>query len=497
MKNWIEKFRGRIAAASPKLSNAVYLPLGLIWSALFLVFTDLCVVLFAQPLAYWIGKNQAESSLPFIKMLLDSGVWVYALTGLVYLLIVWLLLTILTRSAALTLWVAVCFVHFSHTLRWLAVKFLYSENPSVPDFAITFSNAFAALACGLLLALILMRPAREVSTKRFVRWLKPGFALVWACALVGLLIFQAVSHHSGWQPITPEHTPGMRANSNIAYDSKRQVFVMFGGLSDFLGGSFNFANDTWEWDGKDWKEIKTSTTPSPRANSSMAYDAKRGLVVMFGGNSKDEISTLNDTWTFDGLDWKLMKSGYAPQPRRDAQMFYDPVSEKIILSGGIYRPDKGKDYKNYQDIWEWDGEKWTAGRASQNKIIITRQNTTWDKFNNRTLLYNYDRMMEWADGKWSPLELDAFPGLRWGTMMTANPNNGDVLLFGGGSPEKERDDTWVLKGNSWSELFPGMKPSGREGFLLFYDPKRESYILYGGWNNNKLKNDMWEYVIPE
>ncbi len=309
------------------------------------------------------------------------------------------------------------------------------------------------------------------------------FLLVWGCVLVGFLIFQAVSHHSGWQPISPEHSPGKRANSNIVFDSRRDVFVMFGGLSNHLGGSFEFANDTWEWDGKDWKEIHPTNSPSPRSSYSMAYDEKRGLVVLFGGNTKDEITMLHDTWVYDGQDWTLKKSSYTPQSRRDAQMFYDPDSGNIILSGGIYRSKPDEDFKKYQDIWEWDGIKWSLASASKQKIIITRQSTAWDEFNNRLLIFDYERMLEWDNGQWAPLDFDPFPGKRWGTQIAANPKDGKILLFGGGSSNNERNDTWVLEGSAWRDLHPSMKPSGRDGFLLFYDPKRESFILYGGWDN--------------
>ncbi len=455
MKIWIEKLRQRVADASPRLSNASYLPQGLIWFSLFVVFTDLCVIFFLNRLLYWIWKSRAESSLPFLKTILDAGVWVYALAGLGYLLVIWFILTIFTRSAALILWAPVTFVHLSHTLRWLAEVLFYNDTLPLPDNVVTYTNAITALICGLILAAVLLKPVREVSSRRFVRYLKPGFALFWVCGLIGLVIFQAVSHHSGWQPISPEHSPGKRANSNIVFDSQREVFVMFGGLSNHLGGSFEFANDTWEWDGEDWKEIDTANSPSPRSNFSMAYDEKRGQVVLFGGNNKDEITVLHDTWVYDGQDWTLKQSSYTPQSRRDAQMFYDPESEKVILSGGIYRSKPDEDFKKYQDIWEWDGTKWSAARASNLKVMITRQSTAWDAFNSRLLVYNYDRMLEWGNGKWAPLDFDTFPGKRWGAQIAANPNDGKVLLFGGGSPKEEREDTWVLEGTYVARVAPG------------------------------------------
>jgi hypothetical protein len=497
MKNRIEKIRRRVADAGLKLSNAVYLPHGLIWFALFVAFSDLCVVLFAQPLVYWIGKGGAESSLPFLKSLLDAGVWVYVLAGLAYLLIVGLALTILTRSAALALWVPVATVHLSHSLRWLAEKLPYKEILPTADSVVNISNAVSALVCGFLLATILLRPARELLARRFVRWLRPVFSLAWASVLVGLLVFQAVSHHSGWQPIIPEQTPGKRSMSNGAYDSQREVFVMFGGIADWLGGSYQFTNDTWEWDGNDWKEIKTLTIPSQRAGQAMVYDEKREVVVMFGGQGADDITTLNDTWIYDGQDWKLMQSDYIPQARRNAQMFYDPSTGNIVLAGGYYRTEPDKTVIQLQDIWEWDGEKWSAARAGQQKITVYTATTTLDTVNNRVFTYNFDSMLQWANGQWTLLTYDPFPKPRWSAPIAADTVSGKILLFGGSADNITRNDTWVMEENTWRELRPALKPNGRESHLLFYDPKRGSFIVYGGWGEGDYLDDMWEYVIQE
>jgi len=39
----------------------------------------------------------------------------------------------------------------------------------------------------------------------------------------------------------------------MAYDKYRDRVVLFGGCLGWPNG----ANDSWEWDGKRWKEIKT------------------------------------------------------------------------------------------------------------------------------------------------------------------------------------------------------------------------------------------------
>jgi galactose oxidase-like protein len=51
--------------------------------------------------------------------------------------------------------------------------------------------------------------------------------------------------------------------------------------------------NTWEWDGKHWT-ARQDMGPSPRTAFSLAYDSKRDRVVLFGGSTADGVH--NDLW---------------------------------------------------------------------------------------------------------------------------------------------------------------------------------------------------------
>ena len=80
----------------------------------------------------------------------------------------------------------------------------------------------------------------------------------------------------------------------MAYDSNRQRTVLFGGLDS----ASDTRNDTWEWDGVIWVPMAPANSPSPRQQTAMAFDAGRGVVVLFGG--RDGSLELSDTWEWDG-----------------------------------------------------------------------------------------------------------------------------------------------------------------------------------------------------
>ena len=56
-----------------------------------------------------------------------------------------------------------------------------------------------------------------------------------------------------------------------------------------------YYNDTWGWDGIDWIQEFPEDNPSGRRNYAMAYDSKRDAVVLFGGYNGD---FLGDTWEY-------------------------------------------------------------------------------------------------------------------------------------------------------------------------------------------------------
>jgi hypothetical protein len=123
--------------------------------------------------------------------------------------------------------------------------------------------------------------------------------------------------------------------------------VMFGGR-DAAGP----LGDTWEWDGLTWTNAAAAVSPSPRWESSIAYDAARGNVVLFGGG--DNSTSLGDTWTWDGLTWTQRVPVVSPAPRHGAAMTYDDARQRVVLFGGA-------DYANnyFADTWEWDGQAWS------------------------------------------------------------------------------------------------------------------------------------------
>jgi hypothetical protein len=156
---------------------------------------------------------------------------------------------------------------------------------------------------------------------------------------------------AAWTLADSTSGPGPVAHHAMAYDSRRQRIVMYGGITS----AGQRLSDTWEWDGQKWQQAAPVTSPGSRSHHRMAYDAARGVIVLFGGGD----STSVETWTFDGATWKRHAQN-GPAPRWSSAMAYDAARQRVVLFGG---GRNARPFGSLGDTWEWDGERWHEAGA--------------------------------------------------------------------------------------------------------------------------------------
>ena len=152
-----------------------------------------------------------------------------------------------------------------------------------------------------------------------------------------------------WFQQTPQVSPPPRAYACMAYDAARNKTVLFGGASPIELEIYSL-NDTWTWDGINWQQQFPSTMPHARHRANMVYDRARQTTVLFGGGVGGGL--LNDTWIWDGMTWIEQHPLHSPPARADFGMAYDNVREQVILFGG-------QAIGASTDTWSWDGQDWT------------------------------------------------------------------------------------------------------------------------------------------
>jgi hypothetical protein len=126
-----------------------------------------------------------------------------------------------------------------------------------------------------------------------------------------------------WQRLRPLHEGG--------------GYFMYGDRAS--GRLTAMADRVLTWDGADWVEgpqiIKPKKTGmlGPTWPAGFAYDAQRGLVVAFGGRSCQG-GAWDESWTWDGASWNLIRPQHRPPGRSSTYMAFDLARGVVVMFGG-------------------------------------------------------------------------------------------------------------------------------------------------------------------
>lgn len=147
--------------------------------------------------------------------------------------------------------------------------------------------------------------------------------------------------------------PEARQAHVMVFDPRRGRVVVFGGMGAPASDSARqpILGDTWEYDGERWLRLDVAG-PSPRMSAGATYDARRGMVVLFGGSGSDGF--LGDTWGWNGTAWRRLADA-GPERRAMGQLAYDASRERVVLFGGR----RGYPNGDLADTWEWNGTSWS------------------------------------------------------------------------------------------------------------------------------------------
>jgi hypothetical protein len=138
-----------------------------------------------------------------------------------------------------------------------------------------------------------------------------------------------------------------------------------------------------EWDGAYWKNVRTASFPPANTGHAMAYDAERGVTVLFGGFDAST-NILDETWLYDGTNWTRATPAVSPPRRAKSAMAYDSVSQRVLLYGG----QENGHYSVFKDFWAWDGVNWTElGGVPTNMPALYNHAMAHDANRGVTVLY--------------------------------------------------------------------------------------------------------------
>lgn len=248
-----------------------------------------------------------------------------------------------------------------------------------------------------------------------------------------------------WTPVVAPY--GRRGYVTAAFDTARGRTVVFGGAD--LTPTATYYDDTWEHDGEVWVRRAASAPLGKRASYAMAYDAARGVTMLFGGY---DMSWKSDLWSWNGSSWlpgcvtPPCSTSPRPAARASATFVYDEARRVIVLFGGF------SNGRAYDDTWTWDGQLWRE------------------------------------------LTPSSVPRARDSAAATFDPISQRVLMFGGTSLGVELNDLWAWDGEDWTEVVGRSTPVARQGAGLAFDTERRRAVLFGG-RARATATDVWELTL--
>jgi hypothetical protein len=297
--------------------------------------------------------------------------------------------------------------------------------------------------------------------------------------LIGAVGFARADCPAGWRA---GGAPAPRYDHAVAYDSQRNVLVLFGGSDSTLLPVDSVFGDTWEYDGSRWQR-RDVPGPSPRHSHVMAYDSARHVVVLVGGSTVGS-QPLFDTWEWNGVAWQQVAENFPTGGSvNESAMAFDAARGVCVLFGGEYSPDRA--------TYLWDGLNWQTVTPAAGPARRDRHAMTYDSVRQRIVLFGgritpsqyTNETWEWDGASWS-LRSQSGPTPRGELGLAFDPTHNETVLFGGFSsappnPPGEVADTWAWDGQTWHERIAPSVPA-RQSLAMAYAPSAGGVLLFGG-----------------
>jgi hypothetical protein len=239
----------------------------------------------------------------------------------------------------------------------------------------------------------------------------------------------------------------------------------------------------------------TANNPTPRTNTSAAYDGTS--VMLFAGRGVPSTELMNDVWTLNSSAvWSNPIANYNATTTTIRQNVY-----MAQMTGGVAIWGGQTPYFVMQDQYFWNGTtiasvvpaavppiRWGAGFASNatnNAILFGGANESW----------TWGDTWTWNGTTWTQLTTTNTPSRRMNFSFAFDSNNSNWVLFGGTDGHNTLGDTYTFDGvSAWTKKTPTNSPTYRVGASMAMDASANNRItLFGGFDGQNYLNDTWAW----
>ena len=129
-----------------------------------------------------------------------------------------------------------------------------------------------------------------------------------------------------WVERSSATTPPVRTDYVVAFDRARAKTVMHSTDSFAMPSR----GETWEWDGQNWERVNV-TLPPPFSEPAMAYDERRQCVVISGATYWGD----HETWEYEGAGWRKNPRAFSTMSGIGGHaLAYDTRRGSMVLFAG-------------------------------------------------------------------------------------------------------------------------------------------------------------------
>ncbi len=322
------------------------------------------------------------------------------------------------------------------------------------------------------------------------------------------LAAQSVPIGSGWTNVTTPEAPVPMAGAMMGYSASTDRFVLFGGWDGVRG-----LNGTWEFDpvNRTWWELRPRVSPMARGDESFVYDSRSNLFILFGGwyeFPNDTYMRLSDTWTFSlsTTTWTERHPSASPSPRSDAAVAYDSETDAVLLFGGFsgtgYLGDAWAYYPGNDTWWRRPSTTQPSARADGRMVFASARDEFilfgGNDYSGPNLSFHHladTWSYSWSSNTWTQVPTSTGPSARDYAVFDVDPEAGVALLTSGFGNRTILNDLWGLNlsTDTWSNLTSVDSPPARFAGAGGFDDVDGLLVVFSGASNGGLLADTWEY----
>jgi hypothetical protein len=243
------------------------------------------------------------------------------------------------------------------------------------------------------------------------------------------------------------------------------------------------------------------TAPPKRAHHAIVYDEAASRVLVTGGSSPFEggqcCAMFNDLWSFDGTRWTALPSSGAQMS--GMRLAYDSRAKRVMSFGGWI---SGRSLPDFRTL---ERDEWTP-LSFLTQMPASEPGFVYDSRRQRFVAFggsagrgqaNGDTW-EFDGGAWKRVDA-AGPAPRSSHVMVFDERRGRTVVFGGTgaatppTPPAPLGDLWEFDGQRWNQVVATNGPSARHSAGAAYDSKRGHIVIFGGLDASGMLGDTWSW----